>query len=54
MTTVHVVPSGEPPQQHTLADCPCQPRLRPRRREDGTIVDWVHVHRSPLDDDTAK
>lgn len=54
MTSVHIVPTGEPGGRHTLADCHCGPRLRPRHREDGTLIDWVHVHRSPLDDEDAK
>lgn len=50
MTTVHVLPTGEPPELHTLGNCPCRPRTRPRRRPDGTLIDHVHLHRAAGDD----
>jgi hypothetical protein len=50
MTTVHVVPSGEPPENHTLGNCPCRPRRLPRRRGDGSVIDWVHAHRAAADE----
>jgi hypothetical protein len=53
VTQVHVVPSGDEPETHTLGNCHCQPRKRPRRREDGSIIDWVHAHRSLTDNDTT-
>lgn len=51
MTQVHVVPSGETLEDHTLGDCPCGPRLRPILREDGTVIDWVTAHRGKDDDE---
>jgi hypothetical protein len=53
MTTVHVLPTGEPLENHTLGDCHCRPRRKPIPRRDGT-VEVVHLHRSPLDDEDAK
>src|SRR5882672_3035875 len=50
MTSVHVVPTDEPPERHTLGECPCRPRRRPRRRADGTIIDWVLAHRAADDE----
>jgi hypothetical protein len=49
MTSVHVLPTGEPPEDHTLGDCRCRPRRRPRHREDGTLIDHVHVHNAAGD-----
>jgi hypothetical protein len=51
MTTVHVIPTGEPPERHALADCPCHPRYRDIPRDDKTI-ETVTLHR-PLDDEDA-
>jgi hypothetical protein len=48
MTQLHVVPSDDPPEQHTLGDCPCRPRRR--RIRIGEILDWVHYHRSLADE----
>lgn len=46
MTTVHVIPTGETPEHHTLGNCPCRPRRHARRRPDGTLIDHVHLHRA--------
>lgn len=43
MTQVHVVPTGDQPEQHTLGRCHCQPRQR--RIRIGDIIDWIHIHR---------
>jgi hypothetical protein len=53
MTTVHVLPTGEPPEDHTLGNCACQPRHKQIPRRDGT-VEVVHLHRGADDDDPAK
>jgi hypothetical protein len=50
MTTLHVVPADDLPENHTLGDCRCRPRRRPIRLGD-LIADWVHLHRSLTDED---
>jgi hypothetical protein len=54
MTSVHVLPTGEPAEEHTLGECHCKPRKRPRRRGDGTIIDHVHVHRALDEEDELR
>lgn len=45
MIALHVVPGGEPAENHTLGDCPCDPRSVTIPRDDDT-ADIVQLHRS--------
>jgi hypothetical protein len=45
VTTVHVLPTGETPEHHTLGNCPCRPRSIQIPRDDGT-AELVTLHRA--------
>lgn len=52
MTTVHVLPNGDPLEGHRFTDCPCRPRSKSIPRTDGT-TELIHLHRALNDPDRA-
>jgi hypothetical protein len=48
MMHVHIIPTGEQPEHHTLTNCPCSPVRR--RIRIGDVYDWVSIHRVAADD----